>query len=399
MTILKNMNNYLLDYFLNLKSLVKMIRPLASNVFSIMLDRPNKLAPLYITWLVTYKCNCRCLHCSNRYDSDWANNEDVVKELNTEEILKVAHQIGRSKIWGISLSGGEPLMRRDILEVIKVLKGYNKIVNLSTNAEFLERYADQLVDLGVNTISISFDSYKPEIHDYLRSNQGIFQKAVAGIEKIKSKRKGKEPKIKVRCTISKKNFLDMEKYIKFWQNRVDQIVFQPIQNTFIHQAQDKKLLFSQRDYKKLETTMKKLMKEYRFMNNIYYRYMTWFLLDPQELVRKRIFRCFFRSNFNLSIDPYGVVQPCHGVRSQIIGNVKKENIIDLWRKEQTFKFQQSLRGKKCNCICWEDGNFFNMYLVRFFNLTEKLIFWKTFPQAGFRLEDELASEPERYKDA
>ena len=152
----------------------------------------------------------------------------------------------------------------------------------------------------------------------------------------------------------------MEEYIKFWQGRVDQIVFQPIQNTFIHQAQDKELLFSRQDYQNLKRLMSRLIKKYPFMDNLYYKYTSLFLLDPQELVRRKIFRCFFRSNFNLSIDPYGAVQPCHGVRSQLIGNLKKENIIDLWKKKKTFNFQRDLRGKDCNCICWEDGNFFNL---------------------------------------
>jgi len=391
------MNKYLLNFFLDFRSLIRLARPMMSNSFSVMFDRPNRLAPVYITWLVTYKCNCRCLHCSNRYDSDWANNEDIAKELKKDEILKVAHQIGRSKIWGVSLSGGEPLVRDDIFEVIKILRKYNKVVNLSTNGEFLKKYADQIIDLGVNTISISFDSHKPEVHDHLRSNVGLFEKAVAGIEELKNKRKRSGPKIKVRCTISRKNFLDMEEYIKFWQNKVDQVVFQPIQNTFIHQVQNNELLFNKDDYQKLDQMIKDLIKKYSFMNNLYYKYIPLFLLDPQKLVEKKIFRCFFRSNFNLSIDPYGVVQPCHGVRSQVIGNVKEEDIIDLWKKQQTFEFQRALRAKKCNCICWEDGNFFNLYLVRLFNLTEKLLFWKNFPEQGVRVEQEIENEPNRYK--
>lgn len=390
------MNKYLLNFFLDFKGLFRMVRPLTSNVLSVMLDRPNKLAPLYITWLVTYKCNCRCRQCSNRYDSDWADNKDIVKELKTDEILRVAEQIGQSKIWGVSLSGGEPLIRNDIFDLIGILKKNRKVVNLSTNGEFLKPSAQRLIDLGVDTISVSFDSHKPEIHDYLRANPGVFEKAVAGIEEIKRLRKGGKPKIKVRCTISRKNFLETEDYIKFWQGKVDQVALQPIQNSFIHQVQDKELLFGKGDYQKLKQMMDYLTKKYSFMDNDYYQYIPQFLLDPQELVRQKKFRCFFRSNFNLSIDPYGWVQPCHGVRSQLIGNVKDSHIIELWKKKETFRFQQALRAKNCNCICWEDGNFLNLYLVKFFNLSEKLLFWKKFPEKGIRLEEEIKREPERY---
>jgi|GEM_PF-7084918 len=357
-----------LDFFLDFKKTARLARPFLSNLFSIMLDKPNNLAPLFIGWIITYKCNCRCSHCSNRYDRPLTEGMKIDDELKTDDILRIAHEIGQTKVWGVSFTGGEPLVRDDIFEVVNVLKKYNKVVNLTTNGEFLNKYMDKI---GLfDQVSVSIDSHRPEIHDYLRDNPGLFEKALSGIENIRKKHK---TKIKVKCTISQKNILELEEFIEFWKDKAHSIVFQPAQNSPVHEIKDSGMMV---DGAVLETKLKYLMKKYPFLNNNYYRYMPLFLSDPQKLISQKIFRCFFRSSFSLFLSPDGRVQPCCGMKNHVVGNAKDENIADIWKK--AFEHQKDLRSKKSDCICWEDLTFMNLYLTAFFNFMEKVFFWKKY---------------------
>ncbi len=150
-------------------------------------DSPNAkvkdatFVPLVMSWNVTRKCNLKCSHCYIN-----AAKEELQDELTTEEAKRLMDQISDVSRPLLILSGGEPLLREDIYELIQygASKGFR--MGLGSNGSLLDgTAAKKLKDAGVRTVSISLDSCVPEKHDEFRGSQGSWQKAIQAIKALK----------------------------------------------------------------------------------------------------------------------------------------------------------------------------------------------------------------------
>jgi cyclic pyranopterin phosphate synthase len=105
-------------------------------------------------------------------------------------IAQVARSIGVRKI---RLSGGEPLIRDDIVEIVSKISSIGfKDVSITTNGTYLDKYADSLVEAGLNRVNVSLDTLNPETYqfitkkDYLeKAKQGIIRAAESGLYPVK----------------------------------------------------------------------------------------------------------------------------------------------------------------------------------------------------------------------
>lgn len=129
-----------------------------------------KYQPITCVWEVTMGCNMRCGHCGS------SCAESLPDELTTQEALDLCNQIAELGLKWITLSGGEPLTRKDIHLLVKRLSSLGVAVNMITNGWLLEREtADKLKDSGISTIAISIDG-TPQVHDKIRC-KGAFDHA------------------------------------------------------------------------------------------------------------------------------------------------------------------------------------------------------------------------------
>ena len=153
-------------------------------------DSPNatmkeaRHVPLVLSWNVTRKCNLKCSHCYIN-----AAKEELHNELTTEEGKRLMDQISEVSRPLLILSGGEPLLRNDIYELIQygTTKGFR--MGLGSNGSLLDdTVARKLADAGVKTVSISLDSRIPEKHDDFRGVTGSWQKAIEAIKALKKNR-------------------------------------------------------------------------------------------------------------------------------------------------------------------------------------------------------------------
>ncbi len=137
--------------------------------------------PLVLSWNVTRKCNLKCSHCYIN-----AAKEELRDELTTQEGKDLMDQISEVSRPLLILSGGEPLLRPDIYELIRygVSKGFR--MGLGSNGSLLdEKAANKLAEAGAKTVSISLDSSVPEKHDDFRGVKDSWQKAIQAIEALK----------------------------------------------------------------------------------------------------------------------------------------------------------------------------------------------------------------------
>lgn len=115
-------------------------------------------------------CNMRCKHCGSSCENS------LPDELTTAEALNFADMCGEVSLSWITLSGGEPLIRNDLFEIIKRLNYNNVLVNVITNGWLMtDKIAKSLKSSGISTVAISLDGTK-EIHDEIRK-PGSYKRA------------------------------------------------------------------------------------------------------------------------------------------------------------------------------------------------------------------------------
>lgn len=137
-----------------------------------------------IPWLielsVTYRCNCRCKHCSV---SNYFSDADLSRELKTEEVKKILDEAVAMGIPKVDYFGGEPLLRTDIVELVRYGESLGLYISLTTNAWFLTRpMIKDLKNAGISCINVSLDSVEEEEHDRLRGLSGVYRRAVEAVK-------------------------------------------------------------------------------------------------------------------------------------------------------------------------------------------------------------------------
>ncbi len=151
----------------------------------------------YLRISVTDKCNLRCVYCMPLHGLEWLRRDQL---LTYEEIAQVIRVLAGMGLRRVRLTGGEPLVRRDLPELVRMLAAIPQIqdIALSSNAVLLEEMAEELRDAGVQRVNISLDSLRPERVDALARRPGSFERIMAGI--AAAERVGFAP-IKINCVV------------------------------------------------------------------------------------------------------------------------------------------------------------------------------------------------------
>jgi radical SAM protein with 4Fe4S-binding SPASM domain len=139
----------------------------------------NGFVPSLVSWNITFRCNLHCAHCY--MDAGSPNMENC--ELSHEEgrsLMDVLHQAGTRTL---ILSGGEPLLREDVLELVRYGTDIGLHMALGTNGTLIDHeMAHELKYAGIRKAAISLDSIYPYDHDIFRGKSGAWKKGVEGIQ-------------------------------------------------------------------------------------------------------------------------------------------------------------------------------------------------------------------------
>ena len=151
----------------------------------------------YLRVSVTDKCNLRCVYCMPEEGLPWLRKE---KLLTYEEIVEVIATMAPLGLTRVRITGGEPLVRRDLPELVRMIAAVPGIedMSLSTNAVLLEEHSEALRGAGIKRVNISLDSLRPDRIDALSRRPGSAGRIMAGIDA--AERVGFEP-IKVNVVL------------------------------------------------------------------------------------------------------------------------------------------------------------------------------------------------------
>ncbi len=144
-----------------------------------MYDRFNRHIN-YLRISVTDRCNFRCTYCMPKEGVPLKKHEDILSFSEIYEITKKGAELGITKI---RLTGGEPLVRKNLPELVKMLSSIPEIndIGMTTNGVLLTRYARELKAAGLNRVNISLDTLDPEKFKKI-TRIGELEQTLKGIE-------------------------------------------------------------------------------------------------------------------------------------------------------------------------------------------------------------------------
>jgi cyclic pyranopterin phosphate synthase len=134
----------------------------------------------YLRVSVTDRCNLRCIYCMPKEGLSLLGHDDI---LRYEEIFRVIQASMKLGVVKVRVTGGEPLVRRGILDFLRKLKTMDGLrdVSLTTNGILLESLAEDIFKAGITRINISLDSLNQEKYEYV-TRGGSLERVLRGID-------------------------------------------------------------------------------------------------------------------------------------------------------------------------------------------------------------------------
>lgn len=145
-----------------------------------MLDKLNRKID-YLRISVIDRCNLRCVYCMPEEGIESIPHDEI---LTYDEILRICKIVSELGIRKIKITGGEPLVRKDIVNLIRDIKNIDKIeqVTLTTNGILLHEMLDDLYDAGIDAINISLDTLNKDNFKKITRRDGL-EKVLMSIDK------------------------------------------------------------------------------------------------------------------------------------------------------------------------------------------------------------------------
>ncbi|HEU4353692.1 MAG TPA: heme d1 biosynthesis radical SAM protein NirJ [Burkholderiales bacterium] len=154
-----------------------------------------------VIWNLVRRCNLACLHCYSI-----SADVDFPGELSTQEVLSVMHDLKAFGVPALVLSGGEPLLRKDLFEIAARAKATGFYTALSTNGTLIDvPLAMGIRDTGFDYVGISLDGLE-EMHDKFRRSRGAYRRSLDALRMLREM----GVKVGVRFTLTRDNAADFE---------------------------------------------------------------------------------------------------------------------------------------------------------------------------------------------
>ncbi|NQU19301.1 radical SAM protein [bacterium] len=318
--------------------------------------------PEHVYLSLTNRCNLQCKMCDI-----YKNPNGEENELSTVEIKDIIIQMKQMGIEHLILSGGEPLLRRDLLEIVELAIGKNiEMVDIITNGMLLnDDIIKKLINLRLNHITVSLDGLK-SINDEIRG-KGSFDKAERSIDRInyyKDKYDQKIPTVGINFTIMNSNIDDMIPMIEFARlKKCNIIVFQPLlfNNTKMYKKVNNPLWPSEEMVERLEKIIPEIINIKSESDNLN-------IYTDNEILKalpgyfkgrrpKSHIKCY-EGIKRIVITSDGKLWSCSGV----YGDLKEKSLKRIWYSFNAAKMR--IKSKRCNEHCLQDCVYFPSGIIR-----------------------------------
>ena len=307
-----------------------------------------KYIPHAISWNITKKCNLRCAHC---YIDSAEINSSISPELTTDECIDIIDQIAEVNNKAILiLTGGEPLLRKDIYGVIKYARNKGMTLFLGTNGcLFNDNVVKKLKDSGIAGVGISLDSLDTRIHNSFRGTNNAWQGAINAFEICKKYNLA----FQIQTTVTNNNINEIPNIIKFAKDN-GASAFQLFFLVCTGRGQG----LTDITPSQYEETLTKLYNVQKGFNGTmlvgakcapHYKRIVFNLDQTSPLLKAYDGGCPAATNY-CRINSEGKVTACPYLEMEA-GDLKKQSFLEIWKNSIEFNELRSLNLKGKCAIC------------------------------------------------
>ncbi|MDE6640226.1 MAG: radical SAM protein [Acetatifactor sp.] len=293
---------------------------------------------------VTRRCNLKCSHCY----ADANNGQNASQELNTAELKRI---IGLVMSWADSkhydrrvlLSGGEPFIREDIMELIQYIADNNGEPFVNTNALLIkEEYMSALSKCKAELL-VSLDGARESTHELIRG-KNTFDPTIKKIRRLLEH--GVITKLSI--TIHKDNLSELEEFIDLAVDlNVAQVAINPL--NILSRAKDSQL--QRVNLIEFYNTLSKISK--KSSRHMYYVERSDYANVGAILLMNLKFQYCGVGSASLVIDYDGSVYPCYNtmISELKLGNIRYDNLDSLWKTSPLLKKLRKLNVNSFSADC------------------------------------------------
>jgi len=315
--------------------------------YNILPSNSHILKPSYITINPTYTCNLKCLMCDS-----WRSITN--RELNIYEWKKIIYDFKKwLKHYYVTISGGEPFLYKDVVQIINFASKNGAITNITTNGTLMSKdTASAVINSGLNSITFSLDSPYEQKHDFIRGVSGTYRKVIQSINLFRYSKRVKRFIATILTDMNTKEISDLIKMAK--NNCVDGIYFQPLTFKLIHNSEKNRLLrinkLWPKNQKKIEKSINQIikfkMKNYLIQNSIeHLELIKQYYSDGEQ---KEILPVCQNGIKSINIEPNGDVQLCSFMNN--IGNASKKGVKEVLYSVESKQSREIIQSCKQSCI-------------------------------------------------
>ena len=305
---------------LSYKTYFKILKSIIKSIFS-----PT---PIIYTWEITYRCNMRCSFCNI-----WRlAPECYTDEMTTQEGIALLHQAAHLGASLLYLTGGEPLLRKDIGEILRCAKQMRMVTMIGTNGFFIEDEIEQL-KANLDCLRVSIDSLAQL--DGIRSCHSSLERAVKGIKQ--AKKLGIE--VIINATITSETIGEMKDLAKFADDLHCDITLSPLTKIPKGVKEDNELTRLLPDYEKYAAAVRELKKKYTCVVNseLYLDLVEKGGIGYSDFICKA-------PHIVLSVNPQGdILLPCNAYPIKRI-NIKNEDGLKMaWYSKSAGQIKKGMK--------------------------------------------------------
>jgi radical SAM protein with 4Fe4S-binding SPASM domain len=304
---------------------------------------PPFTAPKTVIWDVTYACDLSCPHCLT--NSGRKSN----RELDTKEAFRLIDILASAKILYLSLTGGEPFARSDILELLTHLADTSMRVDIATNGFHVSpKIIKCLRHLPVFQVQVSLDGIG-EQHDRFRGREGAFENACQALRRFKDE--GLSTSINTTATAQNIDLLGdlIDLAVELGCDAFKAIPFIPAGRGKQNESQ---LGLDRRGSLKLTRVLAKKSRELAGRINISTESTFLFLLDPPIMSNVADGRMICSAGYDeLSVGADGTAYPCPFLHDFPLGNLLTDSIARIWHESTILNDLRMLEKRAMNGPC------------------------------------------------
>lgn len=287
------------------------------------------------TVIVTYRCIARCHMCHT-----WKYPTKPEEEITVEDMEKLPDGLS-----AVNITGGEPLLRKDIEDIVRALSKKTERIELSTNGYFTERIVDIARKHANITVRVSLGGL-PKISNEVMGIKDGFDHALRTILEL---RKLGIKDIGFAITLSEENVESLMDIYHLAKALRLELATAAAHNSFYFHKFDNR--FNDEDLATGE--FKKLIREFLKSRKIKDWFRAYFNYGLIKFIggERRLLPCNAGTDL-FFLDPYGEVYPCN-VMKESMGNIKEGSFDEIWNGERAREVREKVR--KCPLNCWMVG--------------------------------------------